>query len=103
MRVLYALSLVVAAGLLAGCSNEDARQRDARRAVEARTAVLGGYAGSVQCTGNPKPWFIELQASVFFCVARREAGGCDRFRATLLNAGWEVVLNSRGAGCVLPT
>ncbi len=103
MRALCGLCVLVTAGLLAGCGSEDVRQAEARRAVEARTAALGGYAGPVHCTGNPRPWFIEEQASVFLCVARRREGGCDRFRAALLNAGWDVVLDGRDEGCVLPS
>lgn len=102
MRALSALGLLLAALLLTGCSTEDARQADARRAVEARAATLAGYEGSVQCTHNPRPWFVEREATVFFCVARRREGGCDRFRATIENAGWDVVLEARDAGCSLP-
>jgi hypothetical protein len=54
------------------------------------------------CTGNPAPWFIERKADVFICAARRRDGGCDWYRATLKNAGWEVVLDQRRADCVLP-
>jgi len=90
------------AGVLTGCSTEDARQADARRAVEARIATLTGYSGEVHCTHNPRPWFVEREATVFLCAARREEGGCDRFRATIENAGWDVVLEERDAGCSLP-
>ena len=102
MRALVALGLILLAGLLAGCSTEDARQADARRAVEARVARSTEYSGDVTCTHNPRPWFVEREATVFFCVARRQEGGCDRFRATIENAGWEVVLDERDAGCSLP-
>lgn len=102
MRAACALCLVVTAGLLTGCSTEDARQADARRAVEARIATLAGYSDEVHCTHNPRPWFVERSATVFFCAARREEGGCDRFRATLENAGWDVVLDARNSGCILP-
>jgi len=36
------------------------------------------------------------------CTARLHDGGCDLYRATLKNAGWEVALERRNAGCVLP-
>ena len=55
-----------------------------------------------RCTDNPSPWFIEHEATVFVCVARRRDGGCYWYRATLKNAGWEVVLDERHADCVLP-
>lgn len=104
MRALSALIVVAAAFGLAGCASEDARQTDARHAVEARIASLADYTGQVRCTRNPKPWFVEKQATVFFCAARRAGGGggCDLFRATLANAGWVVVLATPNAGCVLP-
>lgn len=102
MRVAYAACLLVLAGSLTGCSTEDPRQADARRAVETHVASRPGYAGGVQCTHNPRPWFVERPATVFFCVVRRTEGGCDRFRATIENAGWNVVLDEREAGCSLP-
>ena len=42
------------------------------------------------------------ETEVFICVAKRRDGDCDWYRATLKNAGWEVVLDERNAGCVLP-
>jgi hypothetical protein len=39
---------------------------------------------------------------VFVCAARRKDGGCDWYDATLRNAGWEVTLQRRNAGCILP-
>ncbi len=102
MRILFAACLLALAVVLTGCSTEDARQADARGAVEARIATMSGYQGDVSCTHNPRPWFVERDATVFFCAARREGGGCDRFRATIQNAGWDVVLEGRDAGCSLP-
>ena len=54
-----------------------------------------------RCTDNPAPWFIEKEATVFICAAKRRDGRCDWYRATLRNAGWEVVLERPNAGCVL--
>jgi len=94
--------LVVVASLLTGCSTEDERQADARHAVEQRLVSLSGYTGEVHCTPSPRPWFVERETNVFLCVARREAGGCDVFRATLENAGWAVTVDERDAGCTVP-
>ena len=55
-----------------------------------------------RCTDNPAPWFVERDTDVFVCAARRHDGDCDWYQATLKNAGWEVVLDERKAGCVLP-
>jgi hypothetical protein len=71
-------------------------------------AVEESLAGSqydrdrTRCTDNPSAWFIERETEVFICAAMRRAGGCDWYRATLKNAGWDVVLDRRNAGCVLP-
>lgn len=61
----------------------------------------------VHCTGNPRPWFVERQATVVICAARRVAGGCDWFRVELVpRAGGRVETGIRpeaeDAGCVLP-
>jgi hypothetical protein len=45
---------------------------------------------------------VERETDVFLCVARRDAGGCDVFRATIENAGWEVVVDERDVGCTVP-
>ncbi len=94
--------LVAAVLLVTGCSNEDARQTDARRAVEGHIATLSGYTGQVRCTHNPRPWFVQKEATVFFCAARRTAGACDLFEATLQNAGWAVVVDRPETDCILP-
>lgn len=99
LGVAVALTLVIG---LTGCSTEDLRQADARSAVQRTVTARSGYSGDVHCTGNPKPWFVEQQASVFVCTARRDDRGCDWFRATLENAGWAVVLERRNGGCVVP-
>ena len=96
-----AAGLVLLALLLGGCV-EDVRQADARRAVEARVALLDAYSGDVRCTRNPRPWFVEREANVFLCAARLEQGGCDIFRATRASQRWNVALDERDAGCSLP-
>ena len=55
-----------------------------------------------RCTSNPSTWLIEREAEAFICTAERNDGDCDWYRATLKNAGWEVVLHTPKAGCVLP-
>jgi len=102
MRLVALALLLVGALLLTGCGTESPRQADARLAVE---EALGEQydRDRTRCTDNPSPWFIEREATVFICVARRREGGCDWYRATLKNAGWEVVLDQRDADCVLPT
>lgn len=102
MRAFQAVCLLVLAGVLAGCSTEDVRQEDARHAVESHVAALAGYTGEVHCTHSPRPWFVERETDVFLCVARRDAGGCDVFRASIENAGWEVVVDERDVGCTVP-
>lgn len=102
MRLVAALLLGSAALLAAGCGNEDLRQAAARHAVEARIEPRPGYTGQVRCTHNPRPWFVEKEATVFFCAARRTGGGCDLFRATFENAGWGVVMDRRNGDCILP-
>jgi hypothetical protein len=54
------------------------------------------------CTGNPAPWFVERDTTVFLCIAAHREGGCDRYRATLGNAGWSVELERRNVGCTTP-
>jgi hypothetical protein len=54
-----------------------------------------------RCTDEPSPWFAPRGTDLFVCAARRHDGRCDWYRATLKNAGWEVVLYQRDAGCVL--
>ena len=102
MRVAGFATLLVAVFLLAGCGSEAPRQAAARIAVEDQLAAAKYDRSRTQCTGNPRPWFVELQTDVFICAARRRDGGCDWYRATLRNAGWEVLLERRDSGCVLP-
>lgn len=106
MRTL--LGLGVLAALVAGCGGaEDPTQRFAREATEARLAANPAYdADEVRCTGNPRPWFVERQAHVVICAARRTEGGCDWFRVELtpsaLGARAAIRLEAENAGCVLP-
>ena len=106
MRGLLALSLVVP--VLAGCGGaEDDTQRFAREATESYLADRPAYdADEVHCTGNPRPWFVERQATVLICAARRVSGGCDWFRVELtpsaVGARTRIGLEAENAGCVLP-
>jgi hypothetical protein len=86
--------------LSVGCGTESPREAGARTAVE--ESLSSDYdRDRTRCTDNPAPWFIEKEATVFVCAAKRRDGKCDWYRATLKNAGWEVVLERRNAGCVL--
>ena len=93
---------------LAGCGGaEDATQRFAREATEARLRTNPAYdSDEVHCTGNPRPWFVERQARVVICAARRVEGGCDWFRVKLrpsaTGARATIRLEAENAGCVLP-
>ena len=102
MRFVGLASLLVAASLLAGCGAEAPRQAGARVAVEESLAAAKYDRDRTRCTANPSPWFIERETEVFICAARRHDGGCDWYRATLKNAGWDVALDRPNAGCVLP-
>ena len=101
VRLTGLASLLVCVALLAGCGNESPREAGARTAVEESLASAEYDLNRTRCTDNPAPWFIEKEATVFICAARRRGGGCDWYRATLKNAGWEVVLERSNAGCVL--
>jgi hypothetical protein len=86
--------------LLVGCGAESPREAGARLAVE--DSLSAEYdRDRTKCTDNPAPWFIEKEATVFICAARRNDGHCDWYRATLKNAGWEVVVERPNGGCVL--
>ncbi len=93
--------VLVAAAFVVGCGAESARETGARTAVEEALAAADYDASRTRCTDNPAPWFIEQDADVFICAARRRKGGCDWYRATLKNAGWEVALERENAGCIL--
>jgi hypothetical protein len=103
-----ALALVVVLPLLAGCGGaEDDTQRFAREATESYLTGNASYdTDEVHCTGNPKPWFVQRQATIVICAARLVAGGCDWYRVELVplasRVTTEIRLESRNAGCVLP-
>ena len=107
MRALLALAALVLLGT-AGCGGpEDDTQRFDREATESYLADREAYdADEVHCTSNPRPWFVERQASVVICAARRVSGGCDWFRVeltpTTVGARAKVELDEENAGCVLP-
>jgi hypothetical protein len=107
MRVVLALGVL--AVLLSGCGGaEDDTQRFAREAVESYVAGESAYVGDqVRCTGNPRPWFVERQATVVICAVRRAEGGCDWFRVDLVPLASRVTtkirLDAPNAGCVLPS
>ena len=94
--------------LLVGCGGpEDETQRFAREATESYLAERAGYdLDGVRCTGNPRPWFVERQAAVVICAARRETGGCDWYRVQLVprasRVATQIRLEAKNAGCVLP-
>ncbi len=106
MRVLSVLVVLAGVLVVAGCGAEDGTQRLARVAVEARVAQDATYDGDVRCTGNPRPWLVEAQATSVICAVRKHAGGCDWFRVDLVRdtvrVKPEVRLDQRDAGCVLP-
>ena len=104
MRPLVALGLILTL-VAAGCGGaEDATQRFARDAIESHLVHDGAYdLGHVQCTGNPRPWFVEQQTTESICAVRRASGGCDWFHVELVPIGARVTariaLQSENAGC----
>ena len=107
MRALGAFVLLCAILVLAGCGGaEDASQRLAREAVEAHVAGDSAYeTEGIHCTGNPRPWFVERQATDSVCAVRRAVGGCDWFHVDLIPVGnvmtTRVRLDAADAGCTL--
>jgi hypothetical protein len=105
VRALLALGTVVLVLVSAGCGGtEDQTQQFARQAVESRLAGDSAYdLDHVQCTGNPRPWFVEQQTTESICAVRRATGGCDWFRVELVPVGLRVTarveLRSENAGC----
>ena len=104
MRGLLALgsTLILVA---AGCGGaEDATQQFARKAVESHLAGDKAYdLDHVQCTGNPRPWFVEQQTTESICAVGRVTGGCDWFHVELIPIGRSVTsrvaLRSEDVGC----
>lgn len=92
-----------------GCGGvEDPTQSFARTAVQSHLAPVDAYdTGEVHCTGNPRPWFVERQATVVICAVRRRRDGCDWFRVDLVQRAGRVTsrvrLDTPNAGCVLPS
>jgi hypothetical protein len=100
--VLGVLLIVLAAGC--GGSAEDQTQQFARQAVESHLSGDEAYdLDHVQCTGNPRPWFVEQQTTESICAVRRATGGCDWFHVELVPIGRRVTsrvsLRSEDAGC----
>jgi hypothetical protein len=108
MRAVLAPCLLLAVLVLAGCGGaEDATQRLARHETESYLANDPRYdVDEIHCTGNPRPWFVERQASLVICAARRIEGGCDWYRVELVPVGASIAarieLEAENAGCVLP-
>ena len=103
MRLVGLVSLLGCVLLLTGCGAESPRQAGARVAVERLAARPRATTSSGPAAPTTRrPWFIERETTVYVCAAKRRDGGCDWYRATLKNAGWDVVLDERNAGCVLP-
>ena len=107
MRVVGAFALLGAILVLAGCGGaEDPSQRLAREAVAAQVAGNPAYEpDGIHCTGNPRPWFVERQATESVCAVRRAGGGCDWFHVELIPVGHvmttRVRLDAPDAGCTL--
>jgi len=86
----------------AGCTAERPEQGAARQLVEIHVSQLEGYDDEVHCTRNPRAWFVEREATVYICTARRDDGDCDWFRVTDTSPAPAVTLEQRRGGCVLP-
>jgi hypothetical protein len=105
VRVLLALGVLLTV-VTAGCggSAEDQTQQFARQAVESHLSGDTAYdLDHVQCTGNPRPWFVEQQTTESICAVRRATGGCDWFHVDLIPIGQRVTsrvaLRSEDVGC----
>jgi hypothetical protein len=104
-RLAAFLVLILAAAALAGC--EDASQRDARRALQAKLRQLpdeGGYlADDVHCTHDARVVLDPVRTTRYYCTAPRPGGDCDWFRVDArASRPPRIVLVRRNAGCVLP-
>ncbi len=102
MRSLVASCLLALVLVFAGCTAEQPEQQAARQAVEAHLVGMTGYEDHVRCTRNPRPWFVEREATVFICAARQNDGDCDWFRVTAERGHVTVGLERERGGCVLP-
>jgi hypothetical protein len=105
VRLLLALGTVVLVLVATGCGGvEDPTQQFARKAIESHLARDAHYdLDKIRCTGNPRPWFVERQATESICAVGRAVGGCDWFRVELIPVGSQVTsrveLRSQDAGC----
>ena len=102
MRLLGLATLLGCVLLLTACGAESSRQAGARVAVRDSLPPARYDVDRTRCTDDPSAWFIERETTVYVCAAELRDGGCDWYRATLKNAGWDVVLDEKNAGCVLP-
>jgi hypothetical protein len=102
VRFVGLVSLLGCVLLLAGCGAESSRQAGARVAVSDSLSAANYDVDRTRCTDDPEAWFIERQTTVYVCAAKLRDGGCDWYQATLKNAGWDVALDEKNAGCVLP-
>jgi hypothetical protein len=105
MRALLALGTVMLVLVVTGCGgNEDPTQQFARQAIESHLAGNADYdLDQIRCTGNPRLWFVERQATESICAVGRVVGGCDWFRVELIPIGSQVTsrveLRSQDGGC----
>jgi hypothetical protein len=105
MRALLALGTVMLVLVATGCGGtEDPTQQFARQAIESHLAGNADYdLDLIRCTGNPRLWFVERQATESICAVGRVVGGCDWFRVELIPIGSQVTsrveLRSQDAGC----
>ena len=75
------------------CGAESPREAGAR---VARTPSRPPTRDRTRCT-EARSGGSSSGERVFICAAKRDDGRCDWYRATLKNAGWEVVLDGRAA------
>ncbi len=102
MRLVWLVPLLAIVLALAGCGTESPRQSGARVAVRDSLSTERYDVDRTRCTDDPSAWFIHRETTVYVCLGKLRHGGCDWYQATLKNAGWDVVLDEKNAGCVLP-